>query len=386
VKKRILHVIDHTNSGGAQVVVFNLIRALHDEYFLAVAVIGKSGIFTESFRKLGVPVYELGNNLSKWNPLGIIALRRLMRKERFDLIHTHLFKSNILGILAAHWIGIKTILHDHTGIYPQSLRRLAINRLMLPIFLAIHRVSHKLCDCVIVLTREMYLAYEKFYSSNESKMELLPNGIDIQQYEHSYQVNSTKALRQELNLPAETKFIAMIGRLEIEKDWRTFLRVAQALQQNSSLAMAFLVIGTGTLEASLRRYVVENKVDKVYFLGYRNDIYNILRQADIFMLTSCREPFGLVVLEAMLAKCPVIATRSGGPEAIIDNGKNGLLQEIGDVQGIAESAIRLMSDETMRRNIVQAGLRTVHEMYALQTMVRRMAAIYERLLSPLIFG
>jgi hypothetical protein len=99
---RVLHVIDHTGDGGAQIVIRDLVRALKDRYAFSVAVLGRSDHFSDDYEALGIPVYKLGDRYNRWNPAPIAALINLIRRERFDLIHTQLFKSNILGTIAAH--------------------------------------------------------------------------------------------------------------------------------------------------------------------------------------------------------------------------------------------------------------------------------------------
>src|SRR2546429_3066942 len=121
MKQRILHVIDHTNSGGAQVVIHYLVRALKESFSFAIAVLGVAGQFSDAYESLGIPVFTLGHRGGRWNPLPIVRLADIIRRERFDLVHTHLFKASILGTVASKWVGSRTILHDHSGVYPQAL-------------------------------------------------------------------------------------------------------------------------------------------------------------------------------------------------------------------------------------------------------------------------
>ena len=119
---RVLHVIDHTGDGGAQIVIRDLVRVLKDRFTFGVAVLGRSDHFSDDYEALGIPFYKLGDRYGKWNPAPIAALTNLIRREHFDLVHTQLFKSNILGTIAAQITGRKTILHDQVGMYPQSLQ------------------------------------------------------------------------------------------------------------------------------------------------------------------------------------------------------------------------------------------------------------------------
>lgn len=373
---RILHVIDHTGPGGAQVVVYNLLRALCDRFSFGVAVLGEAGSYSAEYRALGVPVYELGRGHSRWNPASLTALIRCVRAEQFDLVHTHLFKSAVLGALAARWTARRCVLHDHTGVYPDSLEVYIPNRLARRLYLLAYRGALKVCQQVLVLTPGMLQAYAQTYPADRRKFMLLPNAIDVDRADKIDALQG-RSIREELGLPPAAKLIVMVGRLEYEKDVKTFLRVAQQVALNASTAYAFLIAGSGGEEQNLRQYAGRLRLDNVFFLGYRQDVPALIRQSDALLLTSRREPFGLVILEAMAAGCPVIATRSGGPEAIITDGVNGLLADVGDVRGLVHGLRRLTHDETLRNRLIAAARRLVRDQYTLAAMANRLAEVYD---------
>jgi glycosyltransferase involved in cell wall biosynthesis len=377
---RVLHVIDHTGDGGAQIVIRDLVRALKDRFAFGVAVLGRSDHFSDDYEALGIPVYKLGDRYNRWNPAPIAALINLIRRERFELIHTQLFKSNILGTIAAQVTGRKTILHDQVGMYPQSLQHYFSSNLIKSSYLTAYRYALGRSDRAIVLTPGTLQAYTQYYGVAAQKIVVMPNAVDTQHFSPISGATAATSLRVELGLPDETRLILMIGRLEPEKDWWTFLDVARRVQEANG-SCAFLIVGGGSEDQRLRAYVREHHLDYVHFLGYRSSVIELLHQAGVFLMTSRREPFGIVVVEAMAAGCPVVATRSGGPDSILTDGVDGLLADVADAPALADSVVRLLCDDGVRSRIVQCARRTVVEHYSLEAIAERIAQVYIETLS-----
>ena len=168
----------------------------------------------------------------------------------------------------------------------------------------------------------------------------------------------------------------MVGRMELEKDWPTFIRVAHEMQLRNGHRCAFLAVGAGSQEVVLRSQAQRMGVSNLFFLGYRQDVPALLAQSDVFLLTSQHEPFGMVLLEAMAAGCPIICTRSGGPDYLLSDGKNALLVEVGDVPIIADHLTRLFSDPDLRQRLSENG-REHAGCYGLDIYAERLAALYE---------
>ncbi|MGB8646417.1 MAG: glycosyltransferase family 4 protein [Anaerolineae bacterium] len=373
---RILHVIDHTDSGGAQVLLYYLILALKDRFSFTVAVIGKSGRFTQMYRDLGVPVILLDELGSRWSPLPLITLTAELARHRYDLIHNHLFKASILGMVSSRLSGCKCIVHDHTGIYPESLKYIISNPIVRYIYLIAYSALLNRVSQVIVLTSGMQQAYLENYRIDPRKITLLPNAIDIRAFERPDRNNCAEELCKTLGLSTQTKLVTMIGRLDPEKDWQTFLGVARLVTTQFGMPCAFLVVGSGSQDRELRTRVRAEGLDRVIFLGYREDIPDLLSQSDVFLLTSRREPFGIVLLEAMAAGCPIVATRSGGPESILTNGVDALLADVGDVQGLAEIVMRILEDTDLARELATRARRKVLEHYSQDVFMEKMVAMY----------
>lgn len=380
MKHRVLHVIDHTGSGGAQVVIRDVVRMLKNQFYFTVAVLGNPGTYSDAYESLGVPVLTFAHHSSRWNPTSFGRLFDTIRRERFDLVHTHLLKASILGTIAARWAGTRIIVHDHSGVYPQTLKYHISNGLVRHSYLYAYRYAVRQCDRVLVVTQNDARSYAELFGIAQRKITVLPNGVDLEEFSPFAKHRRNGVLRQELGLSAETNLVVMVGRLDPKKDWLTFLQVAHQVHQQSDRSCGFLIVGSGPEERHLQEYVIAHKLKHVFFLGNRDDIPSLLQQADVFLLTSQRESFGISLLEAMAAGCPVIATRTNGPESILTDGGNGLLAEIGDVHGLASHVIHLLRDKALARRLACRARQTVLTHYSLETVTTRMAKIYEEIL------
>jgi glycosyltransferase involved in cell wall biosynthesis len=217
----------------------------------------------------------------------------------------------------------------------------------------LYRFVLNLSDRVIVLTPGARVTLCRDFSVNPAKIVIIPNGISSPESARS------RLIRTELGLTSDVHLVAMVGRLEPEKDWITFLKVAKTVSEMTKKKVAFLVVGSGSQEAYLREDVTKNRVVNVFFLGYRNDVPDILSDVDVFLLTSKTEAFGIALLEAMLCGCAIVATKSGGPDSILTDGVDGLLAEIGDVSGLSRHVVRLLENDALRVQLISNARETV---------------------------
>ncbi len=140
-----------------------------------------------------------------------------------------------------------------------------------------------------------------------------------------------------------------------------------------------LMVGDGPDRGKVEQYCREHHIcGSITFIGSLPLVEEVLVGADLFLLPSESESFGLAALEAMACEVPVIASRAGGvPEVVVD-GETGYLCPVGDVEGMAEAALRLLGDEDLRRRMARASRRRAVEVFSQDAVVQRYRAIYER--------
>lgn len=376
MKRRILHVIDAIDGGGAEVILYHIISKLNRRFDFGVAVLGKFGKLSDAYTALEIPVYKYGNR--RWSPLTILKLIKTIHQGNYDLLHCHLYKSSIIGPIATLYSNTRSILHDHCDIYPQPLMKMYFpNPLVRFVYMSIYRYMVKISNKIIVLTPDTCQSYKEHYAVCPERIIILPNMIDANQF--SLQKDGG-VLKKELGVPAETQLVSMISRLHPQKDWYTFLQVAQQVQKKFGKTCLFLIIGLGPEEKKLRDYVESHRIQNVMFLGYRKDIPHVLHNSDIFLLTSIHEPFGIVVLEAMACGCPVVSTRSSGPASIVESGVDGLLAEVGDVQALTNHILRLLKDKELAHKLTQNARQKITDDYNLELFSSQVESIYEAIL------
>jgi glycosyltransferase involved in cell wall biosynthesis len=378
---RILHVIDHTRDGGAQVVVNYLIRSLRQQFFFAVAVLGDSGIYSEAYLNSGAPVYQLASKFGRWDPSSILGLIDKIHSQDFEVIHTHLLKSHIIGTLAAKMTGRRAIIHDHSSLSPHSVEYYFPNKFWGRLYLSTYRFALNLSSRVVVLNTSAVQEYSAHYSVNTGKLRVLPNGVDWREFSPKVGHTRHRSIRADLKLSPDAKLVMMVGRLEPVKDWWTFLDVARKVREDFGGDCVFLVVGSGSEEDRLQQHTIDQGLDFVKFLGFRRDVAELLKQVDVFMLTSRFERFGIVILEAMAAGCAVVTTKTEGAQSIITHGYDGLLANIGNVEELSNHVISLLTDGKLRRELVHNGIKTVRDSYIVDKIAPRMAEIYRELLA-----
>ena len=172
------------------------------------------------------------------------------------------------------------------------------------------------------------------------------------------------------------RLIGSFGRMVPEKGHR-YLIDALSILRDEGIAVKCLLLGDGPLLPVLKRQVIANNLeDMCIFGGIRKDIEEIYPLLDMFILPSIREPFGLVLLEAMATGVPVVATESGGPNEFIESGKNGILVPSKNPEKLAESIKLLLKNRDQAEAIAKSGRDLVINEFGIRETVERTHNLY----------
>lgn len=190
-------------------------------------------------------------------------------------------------------------------------------------------------------------------------------------------------LHRELWLPHGAPVLVNVGALVDHKGQR-YLIDAMALVQRRIPDAHLVIFGEGELRPHLERQVRERHLDKhVQLPGFRADVMQLVKSADLFVMSSVTEGLGSTVLDAMAAGLAVVGTRAGGiPEAIVD-GVTGVLVAPADAQGLADEIVRLLEDAPLRQRMGQAGLARVREHFGVSQLLEGTLTAYRRARSAL---
>ncbi|MGC8669460.1 MAG: glycosyltransferase family 4 protein [Chthonomonadales bacterium] len=206
------------------------------------------------------------------------------------------------------------------------------------------------------------------------RMELIPNGIDLAEFEA--QASELSLFRAQLHLPGEAHLVASAGRLSPEKGFHILMQAARILEDLHPNAY-FAIAGSGPEESALRAMAPPH----VRFLGYLPRVAVLLLCADLVAIPSLTEGHGLVALEAMAARRPVVASNVGGLTDTILHGDTGLLVPAADAASLAQAIGRLLGDEELRSRMGEAGRARVEAFYTADLMAARTFQLYRHILN-----
>jgi glycosyltransferase involved in cell wall biosynthesis len=209
------------------------------------------------------------------------------------------------------------------------------------------------------------------------RVHYIPNGIPIDRVP-LYDSGKAKA-REELGVPPDAELVVYVSRLTRRKDPATLIRAALPLREKHP-ALLLLVAGEHALEDRAGLEQIAAGDPAIRFLGHRDDVPRILAAADLFVLPSLSEPFGLAPLEAMLARVPVIVSDADGFRDYMRDGENGLVFPKGDVEALRAAIERMLSDAALRARVTEEGEHTVRGRFHAERMIDETEALYRELL------
>lgn len=288
--------------------------------------------------------------------------RQLIKLFKPDVVHSHMVHANIFARLLRLTTPMpKLVCTAHSTNEGGILCTLS------------YRLTDWLADVSTNVSDEAVACYVKKKAVRSGRMVTIYNGVDTDKF--IFSPSSRIRMRKELNIANNVKVFLAVGRLSPAKDYPNLLKAFSKVMNRDALSM-LLIAGMGPLENSLKLYAKELGEEKnVRFLGVRNDVSSLMSLADIFVLSSKYEGFGLVVAEAMACERVVVATNCGGVAEVL--GTEGILVPTSDADELASgmvTATGFNSDEYREKGI-HARNRII-EKYSLNAMVLQWLKIY----------
>ena len=293
----------------------------------------------------------------------------LIRRESPQIVHTHLFKSDFHGRLAARIAGVPVVVSTLHSIDPWAQER-SLGRL--------YGWTARFADRVIAVSEDVRRFHAAHTGIPEEKLVTIENGVDIHRF--AGLESAGRSVRKELDIDNAALVFGVVGRLTPPKDHSTFLKAAALILQKAPQAR-FLLVGEGPLRKDLELQAQEIGLgNALIFTGLRKDIPAVLAAVDVLVFSSLWEGLPVALLEGMAAARPVVATAVGGiPEVVLPD-KSAILVPPGDADALAQACLRLSSDSATRHSMGQAGLERVVARYSIDAMIDRTAALYAKLL------
>jgi len=302
------------------------------------------------------------------------SIHDLIVQKNIDILHCHDYKADILGVLACRGLNIKRIATNHLWTHAGFKLHCYefIDGFFLNQFHKVIAVSDKIAD------------ETRFFLWNKKKVEVIYNGIDIDSFSKK-QGTDFKKLKVDLGFGENDFLIGNIARLSPEKDQTTLLYAfASILKKKKEYAskLRLFFVGDGVDKNKLIALAEELGVSKnVVFFGARNNITDFYSVMDVYVLSSRREGLPMVLLEAMAAQIPIVATNIDGVTTLIQNEKTGILVRPKNTEGLASAIMLLLQDQKKAEFLAVQGRKLVEEKFSSVIMAKQYKQVYESVLN-----
>jgi glycosyltransferase involved in cell wall biosynthesis len=383
-RKRILYLETNQDGtiGGSYFSLFYLVKELNKAEYEPIVLFCSENAMIARFRKYANVIVDpfsssssmaernicdylkAGPRMIRYVILKLPSVLEKLSKIKPDLVHlNNAYDINHEWILASRLKGIKIVSHDRGTRPPVSLQT---------------RMLVKMIDCIICVS-DAFLLQVKMQKLRPKMACTIHNGLDFAEFKPA---KSSSDIRRQLGISDKETVLAMIGNIDTWKGQHVFLqafsRINDRFPNMRALIVGRTVLTADHYERKLKAFIRENGLsDKVYMLGFRNDIPDLMNAADIFIHASIKpEPFGRVILEAMALGKPVIATNAGGVPEIICHDETGLLIPMNDPQSMADSIEMLLADTRRARQIGWTAQRSVRERFSSEKMARGVERVY----------
>lgn len=356
---RVALMLESDGPGGAENVVLHLAESLHERGHQVVHVgpVHGLGWLGAELRQRGIPSRQVSP--SGPTDLGCVArLRRVLREEGVNVVHSHEFTMAVFGAAAARLEGMRHIitLHGGTRLTAAWRRRVAV------------RAAMKLSAVTVAVSEAWRRDLGRALGVSTGRITTVHNGVPRRAGER-------ERTRRSLGIGPEELMVVAVGNLEPWKGHRVLLEATAGLQVPVRVVIAG---GRGGSELPALQALIESQGagGRVQILLERHDVPDLLAAADLFAMPSLFEGLPLALLEAMFAGCAIVASDIGGIPEAIQHERQGILVPPGDAGSLREGLQRLVFDPVLRRSLATAARERAEAEFTIARMVERYEQLY----------
>ena len=387
-KIKVAHIIARMITGGADENTLFTIEGLDKDKYEIDLVTGEKfdkGILNK-IKNHPFDIIQIKGLKWKLNflhdPIVLVKLIKLMRKNHYDIVHTHTTKAGILGRIAARIAKVPIIVH---GLHGSTFEAFDSGLLNWFLFL-FERLTGKFTDAYISVSGVLSEKYIEKGIGKKENYHKVYSGMELSKFYHARDKINYQEKYKELGINEGEFLIGNVARLETRKGHQFLLDAFKNVVGEQKYGQVkLLIIGEGNKRKYLENYVKElNLGDKVIFTGYREDVEELMALMDIFVLTSLREGLPRVLVQAAAVGIPSVAFNIDGVSEIIKDNYNGFLVKVKDVKQLENRIVRYMNNKELVLLHGQKGREFIENKWSIEGMVDRIDKIYQDLVEKKI--
>ncbi len=371
-RRKVFYFLDSLEVGGTETQAVDLaLRLPMDLYDVTLGCLRVKGPLLERLKGSTVAIREFHPAGGLDSPRGLYQLARLaayLRREKFDVVHTHDLWTNLMGVLAARMAGVPAIVSSRRDLahfdWYQGRRRTWLRR--------IQNLSGVVLANATPI-RDALIAEDGFAPD---KLRVIHNGVDTAKFQRG------RRDRERLFPGTQNQtLVVLVGNMHTDVKGHPWLIDAAPAVLKEFPQTRFAFAGDGDSRPAFEEQVARLGLQGTFmFLGRRNDIPDVLASCDIAVLPSRAEGLPNAVLEYMAAGLPTIASRVGGNAELVQDGVTGLLVPPEDSSAIAAALLRILNDPDLSRKMAESGKKLALENYSFERLIREVDALYTELL------
>jgi glycosyltransferase involved in cell wall biosynthesis len=376
-KIKVLHIITNMPIGGAQDNTLSTIEGLDKERYDISLMSGPKGDWKERAQRIEgcrcIFINEMVREVHLIKDfIAFVKIFIALRRGKYDIVHTHSSKPGFYGRFAARLASVPVIIHTIHGFpfhdfMPKIFRQFLI---------ILERFLSGISDKLITVSK---LNLQQALGLNLALPEKFVNvysGIDFSKFNKKVDL---KKKRRELNIPNNTKVVGFVGRLTKCKGIEYFFRAVQTVTKQSN-GIVVLIVGDGELRWKSERLAEELGITPfVKFLGFREDVPELLQLFDVYVLSSLWEGLGRALTEALYSRRPTVATAVAGVPELVRNKETGILVPPADPAALAEGILYLLDNPDKRKKLAQNAHNLVKQEFSVEAMVQSIDELYQEL-------
>jgi len=380
-KKKILHTTTRlVLGGGVEKNIYYTIAGLKDEFefHLSSGPDFTDDMFIHHPEIKIIICPSLVNKISFFKDLKALWFYyKLIKKEKYDIVHTHETKASFITKLAAWLAGCPYVIYGLHGVTFND----PMSSLKRKFYILLEKLTIRCADMIVSVGYNTIEAYHKENIGRKIPYEIVRSGIDIEHYMDDAITDKDKKqqFRQSLNIAADDFVIINVGRFSFSKAQRYTIQAFIELKKKYN-NLKLLLIGEGELLNECKALVDNSTIDKqsIIFLGYQQYVPKFLSISDMFMFTSLREGLPRVIVEASLLKVPVVTFSVEGANEVLEHKKTGFIAEQGNVKELEFYAEQLILQPDLRNSFGELARKHVIDNWDMRLMSKKLREIYNR--------